>query len=186
MALFHVFPRVSLALVWALLPAGCAAPLPDATADAQAIVHPIRVWEVGDDRAMAPVTIKAAAIEGDRLRLTLEYPGSGGSDGRHEFRLLRSASFAQSQPPQIDLYLSHASSDAREQAMQAVVHFDLSGLKQACLRQYPDAGALVLRIHDTEDEAFMPPPRYSFGISEQRSVSERMPRDFRGARASAR
>ena len=119
---------------------------------------PIPIWAIGDSRTMEAATIAAVTIDGDRLIVTTQYAGTG---KHHDIGLLRDRQFIDSSPPQLNLYLTHTSNDSGGKPMREDVHFDLRPIKEACLLQFKNAKALVLRIHDsTNDEVFVPLPRY--------------------------
>ena len=106
-------------------------------------------------------SITKISIEGDLLQLMVTY--SGGCEN-HTFKLYGSRNFAESLPPQVNLFLSHnANGDVCEALMGEDLVFDFSPLKKAYRNAYQDDGPVVLRIHEPgASEPVEPLPQYTF------------------------
>jgi hypothetical protein len=125
----------------ALLFSACGAHGPTAVSPGTAVV-------VTDDAAttrMDPANILRGEIQGDRLRLQVEF---GGGCARHEFSLLPSGIFMESNPPQMNVQLAH---DAKGDPCRAMVTqelvFDLSPVRQAYQTAYgPGPGVVILHV----------------------------------------
>lgn len=92
-----------------------------------------------------PYTLKNVEIEGDFLKMELEY--SGGCK-EHEFKLIGTKNFMESEPVQIDVLLSHnANNDSCESLITEALRFDLEPLKEAWIEMYnSESGTMIIRI----------------------------------------
>ncbi len=92
-----------------------------------------------------PFVLNDAAIAGDTLSLNLSYAGGC---ARHEFTLVASESFLESDPVQLPLSLAHeANGDSCEAWLTQDYEFDLSLLRDRYRRAYGDgSGRIVLLL----------------------------------------
>ena len=92
-----------------------------------------------------PFVLNDAAIAGDNLSLNLSYAGGC---ARHEFTLVASESFLESDPVQLPLSLAHeANGDSCEAWLTQDYEFDLSLLRDRYRRAYGDgSGRIVLLL----------------------------------------
>ncbi len=97
-----------------------------------------------------PVSVDAAVVEEDALRLDVGY--SGGCEA-HDFRLCWDGSFLESNPVQVRLGLSHDShGDACEAYITEPLSFDLGPLRAAWQEAYrQETGTILLRWAFPED-----------------------------------
>ena len=100
--------------------------------------------------------IQKVAIEGDHLLIIGLY---GGGCRTHDFNLVTSGLFMESNPVQADLLLTHdGHGDLCEALMMARRVFDLGPLKRTYQHAYPNApGPIILRLRDWTE-----PIRYEF------------------------
>lgn len=84
------------------------------------------------------VTITKAFIEGDSLKLSVQF---GGGCRQHEFSLVSDGKYMKSMPPRLNMYLEHKHND---DACRAFIHedlaFDLSAIR------YAAGNKLVLQV----------------------------------------
>jgi hypothetical protein len=101
-------------------------------------------------------TIQKVAIEGDRLAITVRH---GGGCRTHDFHLVTSRLFMESNPVQSDLLLTHdGHGDLCRALITAELVFDLGPLKRTYQHVYPNApGPIILRLRDWSE-----PVRYEF------------------------
>ena len=94
--------------------------------------------------------LTAAAIAGDTLAVTVSY--SGGCQD-HQFTLVASPSFLESDPVQLEVALAHnANGDPCEAWLTEEYLFSLVPIKERFQSQYQDSGRVVLRLEDAPDE----------------------------------
>ena len=94
--------------------------------------------------------LTAAAITGDTLAVTVSY--SGGCQD-HQFTLVASASFLESDPVQLEVALVHnANGDVCEALLTEDYLFSLVPIKERFQSQYQDSGRIVLQLEDAPDE----------------------------------
>ena len=103
-------------------------------------------WILTDDR-------RAPVISGDTLTVTVSY--SGGCQV-HDFALVSSETFTQSDPPRLRVALDH---DAHGDRCRAILtdtrQFDLTPIKVLYQTTYgEDAGTVLLILQDTYEDAF--------------------------------
>lgn len=101
-------------------------------------------------------TIQKVAIEGDRLAVTVRH---GGGCRTHDFHLVGSRLFMESNPVQSDLLLTHdGHGDLCRALVIAELVLDLGPLKRTYQHAYPNApGQIILRLRDWTE-----PVRYEF------------------------
>lgn len=134
----------SLALAAALLAAGCASPTADGGPEGPLLV--IAGPSGTRTERMDPARILEARIEGDLLQLQVQY---GGGCREHDFSLLHSGGFMESNPVQTRVTLAHdAHGDPCRALVGAQLRFDLTPLKQAFQRDYRQrSGIIVVHLH---------------------------------------
>ena len=124
-----------------LLPSVGGSPSGADAKDVTVIEHPAKF-----DRSaiqIASFEIEEASVEGNVVKLRVSY--RGGCD-EHAFELYSTYGIYYSNPPQADVYLSHADNDdACRQRVREEVAFDLSPLTNSS-----ESGALHLRLHPYE------------------------------------
>lgn len=120
------------------------------------LVDDINDLEFADD----PAGIYEAELIGDNLRLKITY--SGGCE-YHYFAIFGSRAILLSNPPMMDIYLSHnANDDMCEAALSENILFDLTPLKNE-LQQNLGTGTIQLRIHEPgTDIIYNPIIEYNF------------------------
>ena len=102
--------------------------------------------EWGGDRFQ----LSAASITGDTLAVTVSYSG-GCRD--HQFTLVASASFLESDPVQLEVALAHnANGDPCRGWLTENHLFSLVPIKERFQSQYQDSGRIVLLLEDAPDE----------------------------------
>jgi hypothetical protein len=91
-----------------------------------------------------PASIESAAIEGDLLRLQVRH---GGGCEKHDFELLHSGVFLESNPVQARLDLAHdAHGDACRALVGARLSFDLAPLKREYQQAYAQQHGIVVLL----------------------------------------
>lgn len=100
--------------------------------------------------------IEKVAIDGDYLLIIVRYSGGCRT---HDFHLVTSGLFMESNPVQSDLLLTHDDhGDLCEALLAAKLIFDLGPLKRTYQHAYPNApGPIILRLRDWTE-----PVRYEF------------------------
>jgi hypothetical protein len=100
--------------------------------------------------------IQAARIDGDTLRLEVQY---GGGCTQHVFRLLAGTGFMESNPVQTRLYLGHnANGDMCRALVRPTLAFSLAPLAELWRRNYGRRpGTMIVRLEGWTGEL-----RYSF------------------------
>ena len=94
--------------------------------------------------------LTAATITGDTLAVTVSY--SGGCEN-HQFTLVASASFLESDPVQLEVALAHnANGDLCRAWLTEDYLFSLVPIKERFQSQYQDSGRIVLQLEDAPDE----------------------------------
>ena len=97
--------------------------------------------------------LSAAAISGDTLTVTASY---GGGCEEHDFTLVASEAFMESDPVQLQVALAHnANADACERWVTQDYSFDLLPIKERFQGQYhekPEPGTIVLQLEDAPAE----------------------------------
>ena len=94
--------------------------------------------------------LTAATITGDTLAVTVSY--SGGCQD-HQFTLVASASFLESDPVQLEVALAHnANADLCRAWLTEDYLFSLVPIKERFQSQYQDSGRIVLQLEDAPDE----------------------------------
>lgn len=135
---------LAVAVLTALLLAGCASPTADGRPDGPLLV--IAGPSGTRTERMDPVRILDAKVEGDLLQLQVQY---GGGCREHDFSLLHSGIFMESLPVQTRITLAHdAHGDPCRALVGAQLRFDLTPLKQAFERDYRQrSGTIVVHLH---------------------------------------
>lgn len=88
-----------------------------------------------------PYDFVGAAVRGDTLLATVRY---GGGCRTHEFRLVISRGFMESQPPQVRALIDHrANADPCKALITRELRFDLAPLRAEFRRNYPTAPGVV-------------------------------------------
>ena len=152
--------RVLTALATALIVAGCATQTTSPTTDVPDVV--IAGSSGVRTERMDPLEILEARIEGDLLHLQVRY---GGGCREHDFSLLFSGAFMESEPVQTRVTLAH---DAHGDPCRALVgsrlQFDLGPLRRAYQQQYGRrSGTIVVHVHAPgSSSAAASTVRYSF------------------------
>jgi hypothetical protein len=127
-------------LLLALLAAGCVrVPPPEAE-------YPLVIpAEPGQETTrLDPARILSAAVEGDLLRVEVEF---GGGCRPHHFSLLHGGEFMESLPVQVRLQLAHdGHGDLCRALLRRTLVFDLSPLREAYLSAYGVGGTLVVHL----------------------------------------
>lgn len=115
----------------------------------------------GPDFRNNHAVIESTWISGDTLKLVVSY--SGGCR-EHEFKLFGSRSIIKTNPPQVEIYVSHYSnSDMCEAWITQQLKFDLSPLKDFYIQTFGDNGPLLLRIYEPgSNRLYEPLVRYDF------------------------
>ena len=91
-----------------------------------------------------PYVVDSAAIDGHRLTIEVSY--AGGCE-RHDFTLVLSRSFLESDPVQLPAALAHdANSDACEAWLTESLDFDLALVRTHYQQAYGPSGRVVLQI----------------------------------------
>ena len=127
-------------------------------ADAPIVVVP-KSLETGDFFA-DQVFIREAEIEGDVLSLRVQF---GGGCRTHDFYLVASSLFMESEPPQVNVLLSHdGHGDLCRAFLTEDLAFDLGPLKRKDLEGFTGApgtesGSLILRLEGHDE-----PIRYDY------------------------
>ena len=105
--------------------------------------------------------IKAVGFNSGAVCLTVRH--SGGCK-RHYFRLYGASSFAKSDPPQAEIYLSHdGNGDMCEALVGGDLVFDLGPLEEAYIQAFGGGGPVLLRIHEPgAADPIEPLPLYVF------------------------
>ena len=105
----------------------------------------------GRDRGDDPYVVNSAAIDGDRLTLSVSY---GGGCRNHVFTLVVSKSFRESDPVQLPAVLAHdANDDPCEAWPTESLSFDLDLVRTRYLQFYGSGpGKVVLRIKDVSGD----------------------------------
>lgn len=95
--------------------------------------------------------LDSATITVDTLTLTLSY---GGGCETHQFTLVASNVFMESEPVQLAVSLSHnANNDSCERWVMETYHFDLTPIKIMYQKVYQeDAGSVVLRLEEAPED----------------------------------
>jgi hypothetical protein len=88
-------------------------------------------------------TISKAFITGDSLMVNVQF---GGGCGTTDFSLLTDGLFMESNPVQLNLFLSFTDQDPCEAAIQKVICFDLSNLATLYNDSYQTSGGTII-IH---------------------------------------
>ncbi|WP_420438452.1 hypothetical protein [Candidatus Palauibacter sp.] len=103
------------------------------------------VVEDGRNRGDDPYVVNSAAIDGHELTLEVSY---GGGCERHDFTLVISSTFLESDPVQLRAALAHeANGDACEAWITESIDFDLALVRTRYQEFYgPGAGTVVLLI----------------------------------------
>lgn len=104
------------------------------------------------------IDLHSATVRGDTLRLAVHY---GGGCAAHDFGLLLSSSFRESQPVQAPALLAHdAHDDPCDALLSATLLADLRGLAEEWRRAYQaDTGTIILILAVGDSEV---PVRYVF------------------------
>jgi len=102
--------------------------------------------------------LNSAEITDDTLRISVSY---GGGCEEHEFTLIASNAFMESDPVQLNISIVHnANLDPCERWVSESYHFDLTPLKDLYLQKYPpmldasdpEPAAIVLKITDSLED----------------------------------
>jgi hypothetical protein len=107
-----------------------------------------------------PAAIVAAELQGDLLRLDVQY---GGGCARHRFQVHLQDGFLESDPVQARLQLSHdAGGDMCRALVGETLQFDLAPLRRAFEHAFPGARDLTLLVHEPGSATPVQPPlRYT-------------------------
>lgn len=105
--------------------------------------------------------IKSASISSGVLIIVAQY---GGGCKQHEFKLFGSKRFFESNPPQVDVFLSHqAHGDACKALITDSLLFSLAPLRDLYQSSSGSKGTLLLRLHEPGIQAPLSPlVRYEF------------------------
>ncbi len=91
-----------------------------------------------------PAVIDSASMQGNVLVLHLSH---GGGCGNHEFALLSSGAFLESNPVQVPMALAHnANGDLCRALLSTTQRFNLAVLRLQFLTSYPQGGPAILQI----------------------------------------
>ena len=102
------------------------------------------VIDDGRDWADDPYVLNSAAIDGHRLIIEVSY---GGGCQRHDFTLVLSTTFLESDPVQLPAALAHdANGDACEAWLTESLDFDLALVRTHYQQAYGPSGRVVLQI----------------------------------------
>ncbi len=102
-----------------------------------------------------PLQIVSARVDGDTLRLTVQY---GGGCAQHALRLIGTHVFMESNPVQTGILLGHdAQGDRCRALVRPDVAFSLAPLADAYRQSYRTNGTIVLHL-----EGWEPALRYTF------------------------
>jgi hypothetical protein len=152
---------VSLALVLSLpgCDSGCKCVDPGRYGDIGEIIMFDSIDDISLDKDAAEIT--EVGFDPGAIRLTVRH--SGGCK-RHYFKLYGSSSFAKSDPPQAEIYLSHnGNGDMCEAIVGGALVFDLGPLEEAYIQAFGSGGAVLLRIHEPgAADPIEPLPLYIF------------------------
>lgn len=89
--------------------------------------------------------IESALIEQNQLKLTIRY---GGGCGTINNELLTCGYFLESNPVQLDIFLSHEDNDPCEALLKKEINFDLSPLIDLYENNYRErTGVIILRLN---------------------------------------
>lgn len=142
--LFRFVPVLGLAV------AACSGQSPAATPDDDSLlgVEPgvVISADASNNAAGDNYTITGhPVVEGNVLRVTVQY---GGGCARHEFRVVASHVFMESQPVQSPIVIRHnANGDMCRALLVRELRFDLSALRDAWRRSYlREHGTIILRL----------------------------------------
>lgn len=102
-----------------------------------------------------------AFLSADVLTIVTHY---GGGCARHEFMLFGSRLFCESNPPQVDVFLSHqAHGDLCKALITDSLRFSLAPLREVYQTSNSSKGTLLLRLHEPGKQEFvLPLIRYEF------------------------
>lgn len=91
--------------------------------------------------------LNQAKVDGDLLKSSILY--SGGCQP-HKFKILGLKDFAESNPPQAAIYISHdANKDGYETYLTEEVAFDIAPLRERYTSIYQDDGPIQLAIYES-------------------------------------
>lgn len=136
----------TLLIIFTIVPCwtGCKKNDPPQTTDSIILAH----GTSPEDYQIDPYTFEDTQTDGDILQINLSY--SGGCE-EHTFTLVAYNFFMESFPIQAAIVLSHnAQDDPCEAFITQTLLFDLTPLKEAYLKQYPDdlQGTIMLQLWD--------------------------------------
>lgn len=141
------------ALAVACAPGGASGTDPEpALTDSRATVSPptvVMVDDLGDRRQVGPrdpLRIRAARVDGDSLRLALEF---GGGCEQHRLRVAVSRAFRESYPVQVGAVVGHdARGDACDALLRPEIAVSLAPLAEAYRRAYGAPSGTVVIVLD--------------------------------------
>ena len=112
------------------------------------------IGEAGNRFGADEFDLNTAAIEGDILKVNLSYSGGCKS---HQFTLVASDSFMESDPVQLSIYIAHnANGDTCEAYPTEDYHFNLTPIKNLYQKYYQqNTGTIILRLRDAPDNALI-------------------------------
>ena len=105
--------------------------------------------------------IKSTSLSSDVLVLAVQY---GGGCTHHDFKLFGSKLFLESNPPQVEIVLSHnENGDQCKALITDSLRFSLTRLRELYQSSYGSKGTLLLRLHEPGMQAPLSPLiRYEF------------------------
>lgn len=126
-------------LVGLFVAGGCgASPAAPGAPESNVVIDDGRKW--ADD----PYVVNSAGIDGHRLIIEVSY---GGGCQRHDFTLVLSTTFLESDPVQLPAALAHdANGDACEAWLTESLDFDLALVRTHYQQAYGPSGRVVLQI----------------------------------------
>ena len=141
----------SVALLGLLASSGCGDSSPPLEPDGTVVLVDGVVLADGRDRGDDPYVVNSAAVDGDRLTLSVSYSGGCRT---HAFTLVISKYFQESDPVQLPAVLAHeANGDPCEAWPTESLGFDLGPVRTRYLQFYgPGPGTVVLRIRGVSGE----------------------------------
>ena len=115
------------------------------------------IADTPDEWGVDEYVLNAATITGDSLELSLSYSGGCAA---HQFTLVASSVFLESDPVQLDVSLAHnANNDPCEAFPTETYHFDLTPIKTLYQTAYQqEAGVVILLLKDAPNLV------YEFGM----------------------
>ena len=117
------------------------------------------IADAADQWGVDEYVLNTAVITGDRLELSLSYSGGCAA---HQFTLVCSSSFKESDPVQLGVSLAHnANNDPCEAFPTETYHFDLTPIKTRYQTAYQqESGIIILLLKDAPNGQLV----YEFGM----------------------